>query len=96
MDDEECQEFIRPPEWLRLVPSSVEGADMVADGEGQVEDWNDDGDLVLGDQEPHQARLEHVGREEGEKHDDQGEDQAHILDTAMQTLSSILTMNNYC
>ena len=46
---------------------------MVADAEAEVEDGDDDRELVLGDEEPHQASLEHVGGEEREKHDDEGE-----------------------
>ena len=53
---------------------------MVADGEAEVGDGYDDGDLVPGDQQPHQSRLEHVGGEEGEEHDDEGEDETNILD----------------
>ena len=34
--------------------------------------------------EPNQPRLEHVGREEGEEHDDQGEHQTHVLDAAQR------------
>ena len=61
-------------------PSRVERTDVVADGEAEVGDGYDDGDLVPGDQQSHQSRLEHVGGEEGEEHDDEGEDETNILD----------------
>ena len=53
---------------------------MVANGEAEVGDGYDDGDLVSGDQEAHQASLEHVGGEEGEEHNDEGEHETNILD----------------
>ena len=46
---------------------------MVGNGQPQVGDGHHDGDLVLGHQQPHQASLEHIGGEEGEKHNNQGE-----------------------
>ena len=55
---------------------------MVANGETEVGDGDDDGDLVPGDQQAHQARLEHVGGEEGKEHDDEREDKTDILDPA--------------
>ena len=58
---------------LRLVPAAVEGSDVVGDREAEVGNGDHDGDLVAGDEEAHQPRLEHVGREEGEKYDDEGE-----------------------
>ena len=54
---------------------------MIGDGEAEVEDRDDDRHLVPRDQQPHQPCLEHVGREEGEEHDDQREHQTHVLDT---------------
>ena len=73
---------------------------MVADAEAEVEDGDDDRELVLGDEEPHQASLEHVGGEEGEKHDDEGEHQTHILNTEIeivnfQRTSVVLIVNNF-
>ena len=46
---------------------------MVGNGQPQVGDGHHDGDLVLGHQQPHQASLEHIGGEEGEKDNYQGE-----------------------
>ena len=46
---------------------------MIANGEAEVGDGYDDGDLVPGHQQSNQASLEHVGGEEGEKYDDEGE-----------------------
>ena len=66
-------------------PSRVERTDVVADGEAEVGDGYDDGDLVPGHQQTHQARLEHVGREEGEEHNDEGEDETNILDPKNKT-----------
>ena len=66
-------------------PSRVERTDVVADGEAEVGDGYDDGDLVPGHQQTHQARLEHVGREEGEEHNDEGEDETNILDPENKT-----------
>lgn len=80
MKDEERQELVCPPEWLGLVPPGVEADHVVGDGEAEVEDGDDDGHPVPRDKQPHQPRLEHVGREEREKHDDQREHQTHILD----------------
>ena len=80
MKDEKRQELVCPPEWLGLVPPGVEADHVVGDGEAEVEDGDDDGHPVPRDKQPHQPRLEHVGREEGEKHDDQREHQTHILD----------------
>ena len=57
---------------------------MVGNGQSQVGDGHHDGDLVLGHQEPHQACLEYIGWEEREKDDDQGEDEADILDTEIE------------
>ena len=54
---------------------------MVADGQAEVGHGDDDRRPVLGHQQPHQPRLEHVGREEGEKYDDQRKHQTHVLDT---------------
>ena len=54
---------------------------MISDRECQVCDGDNDGDLVPGDQQPHQASLEHVRGEEGEKHNDEGEDKTNVLDT---------------
>ena len=73
---------------------------MVADAEAEVEDGDDDRELVLGDEEPHQASLEHVGGEEGEKHDDEGEHQTHILNTEIEIInfqrtSVVLIVNNF-
>ena len=69
---------------------------MVANGEAEVGDGYDDGDLVPGHQETHQASLEHVGREEGEKDDDEGEHQAHVLHAATpDTVLSIKLMIRY-
>ena len=81
MKDEKRQELVRPPEWLGLVPPGVEADHVVGDGQAEVEDGDDDGHPVPRDEQPHQSRLKHVGREEGEKHDDQGEHQTDILDT---------------
>ena len=81
VDNEEGQELICPPEGLGLVPPGVEADHVIGDGEAEVEDGDDDGHLVPRDQEAHQPRLEHVGREEGEEHDDQREHQTHVLDT---------------
>ena len=53
---------------------------MIANGEAEVGDGYDDGDLVSGDQEAHQASLEHVGGEEGKEHNDEGEHKTNILD----------------
>ena len=61
-------------------PSRVERTDVVADGEAEVGDGYNDGDLVSGHQEAHQTCLEHVGGEEGEEHNDEREDKTHILD----------------
>ena len=61
-------------------PSRVERTDVVADGEAEVGDGYDDGDLVPGHQETHQASLEHVGGEEGKEHNDEGEHKTNILD----------------
>ena len=57
---------------------------MVGNREAKVEDGDCDGHLISRDQEPNQPRLEHVGREEGEEHDDQGEHQTHVLDAAQR------------
>ena len=57
---------------------------MVGNGQPQVGDGHHNGDLVLGHQQPHQASLEHVGGEEGEEDDNQGEDKTDILDTEMK------------
>ena len=65
---------------ISTLPSRVEGTDVVANGEAEVGDGYDDGDLVPGDQQSHQAGLEHVGGEEGEKHDDEREHKTNILD----------------
>ena len=81
VEDKQSQELVCPPEWLGLIPPGVEADHVIGDGEAEVEDRDDDGHLVPRDQQPHQPRLEHIGREEGEEHDDQGEHQTHVLDT---------------
>ena len=58
---------------------------MVGNGQPQVGDGHHDGDLVLGHQQPHQASLEHIGGEEGEKDNYQGENKADILDSEIVT-----------
>ena len=64
---------------------------MIGDGEAEVEDRDDDRHLVPRDQQPHQPCLEHVGREEGEEHDDQREHQTHVLDTERRKSSTKLS-----
>ena len=84
MDDEESQQLVCPPVGLGFVPPTVEADHMVGNREAKVEDGDCDGHLISRDQEPNQPRLEHVGREEGEEHDDQGEHQTHVLDAAQR------------
>ena len=62
---------------------------MITDGETQVGDGHHDGHLVLGHKEPHQPRLEHVGGEEGEKDNNQGENQTNILNTEIKHWSLV-------
>ena len=73
MNDKESQQRVCPPEWKWFVPTNVERPDVKGDRETEVGNGDHDGDLVAGDKEAHQPRLEHVGREEGEKYDDEGE-----------------------
>ena len=63
---------------------------MVANGEAEVGDGYDDGDLVSGDQQAHQASLEHVGGEEGEEHDDEREHKTNILDPETFNIIALL------
>ena len=97
MEDKESQQRVCPPVRLRLIPvtiwdnllhhrshyspSRVEGTHVIPDRESQVRDGYHDGDLVPGHQQSNQASLEHVGGEEGEKYDDEGEDETDVLDT---------------
>ena len=59
---------------------------MVRNGQPQVGDGHHDGDLVLGNQQPHQASLEHICGEEGEKDNNQRENQADILNTETENV----------
>jgi len=52
---------------------------VVGDGEAEVGNGHEDRQPELGNQQPDQARLEHIGGEEGEEDNDEGKDQADIL-----------------
>jgi len=74
-----CEESIGPPVRLRFVPSCVERGDMVGNGETEVGNGHQDWQAELGNQQPNEARLENIGGEEGEEHNDEGENQTNVL-----------------
>jgi len=79
VEHKKSEKSIGPPIWLGLVPSCVEGGDVVGDGDAEVGDRHQDGQAELAHQQTYQARLKDVGWKEREENNNQGEDQTDVL-----------------